>query len=60
MAKVKDEFDIDVDEVYEKSMDNDYWKSVEDFYEDIKDKDVTELTGKQTRWLEKISADLEG
>lgn len=56
---ISEKFDIDEDELHSKSFENDFWSNSSEFYEQVKDKDETDLTEKQLDWLEKIESGLE-
>lgn len=56
--KVKDAFDIDIGMLYDQADQNDYWSSCLDFYLEVKDCFLDEMTDKQLEWLEKIEAEL--
>jgi len=58
VPKVYEQYDIDEDLLYQlasgSSDDSDYWNTVHEFFEKVKDKDDIYLTTKQHDWLEKI------
>lgn len=51
---VKKSYNIDEDLLEEKAEESDYWSRARDFYNEVKDKDTSELTGAQLDWLQKI------
>jgi len=52
--KVREQYDITQDEIEAKSTDNDYWRTVLDFWVDVELKEVSDLSYKQQAWLDKI------
>lgn len=42
-----------------KSSESSYWKSCQTFYNQVKDKDIKDITSKQVEWLERITNDLQ-
>lgn len=58
--KVSERYDIDEDELHDRASEGeDYWENAYRFYMRRKDKDVTEISEKETFWLEKIERQLE-
>lgn len=54
MNKVNEIFPIDEDFLIIKSTGNEYWENCSDFWDQVKDKDLSKLTAKQVSWLERI------
>jgi len=56
--RVQDRYSFDVDKLYEKSLESDYWKSCLKFYEDVRLTDMFWISEAQVRWLERIKEGL--
>ena len=57
MKKVKDEFPIDEDWLYDKASSetrSEYWQSCLDFFNDVKDQVANSISDKQRDWLTNI------
>jgi hypothetical protein len=57
-GKVSEAFNIDEDLLSDKASSNDYWEQVEEFYGQVKDKNVAVLSAAQLNWLQKIETSL--
>lgn len=47
-------FEIDEDEIYTLSRNSEYWETASEFYTEVKDKKIGELSARQIKWLQKI------
>lgn len=59
MDRVREVYIIDEDLLHSKTHESKYWKTCYNFWEEVKNKKIPELTEKQLEWLDKISEDLE-
>lgn len=57
--QVKSFYGLDEDVLHAKATNSSYWKTCFNFWEQVKDKKVTDLTEKQIEWLDKITSELE-
>lgn len=59
MDSVKDNYVLDEDLLHTKADNSSYWKTCCSFWDQVKNKKINDLTGKQVDWLDRISEELE-